>query len=70
MEHAMHHLLVNFIGPLMLPVLMLCLLCMIGGARPEPIITGLIGLLSDLLRFAFQLIQAVLVALIGRGRRW
>ncbi len=71
MEDLTQWFLVNVFSPLLLPIFLIGLLCQIADVRPEPVINGILGILSDIIRFAFGLLSQLVKALIpsARGRK-
>lgn len=75
MENLMHQFLINFLSPLLLPIFMIGFLCMIAGVKPDGVISGIFSIISDLISFAFRLIQMLLSAIFRKSpgpakRRW
>jgi hypothetical protein len=64
MENATHWFLINILSPLLLPIFVIGLLCMIAGVRPEPIVAGCLNLFADVLRYGLSLVQMLLAALL------
>lgn len=64
MPDLTHWVLVNILGPLMLPIFALATLCMIAGAKPEPIVSGFISLIGSVIGGLLRLFMAVLTALL------
>jgi hypothetical protein len=54
--------LASILGPLMLPLFALATLCMIAGARPEPIVTGFISLITSVIAGVFHLLSLLISA--------
>lgn len=71
MEDLTQWFLVNVLSPLLLPIFLIGLLCLIADVRPEPIINGVLGIFSDIIRFAFGLLSLLVKALLpgARGRK-
>jgi hypothetical protein len=49
----------------MLPLFMVASLCIIAGARPEPVITGLLSIVGSVVTSAFSLMRYVISACIA-----
>lgn len=64
MPDLTHWVLVNILGPLMLPIFALATLCTIAGAKPEPIVSGFISLISSVIGSVLRLFIAILTALL------
>jgi hypothetical protein len=67
MQDITNWMLQNILGPLMLPIFMLAILCMIAGARPEPIVGGFLSLLAAAITAVFRLLTTVIAALRPRS---
>lgn len=67
MESLVNWMLQNILGPMMLPVFMLAILCMIAGARPEPVVVGFLNVVAAAITGVIRLLGAVLNALFRAG---
>jgi hypothetical protein len=63
MPDLTHWMLVSILGPLMLPVFMLITLCMIAGAKPEPIVGSFISLIGAVVVGCVRLLSMLLSAI-------
>lgn len=64
MTDLTHWFLTSILGPLMLPVFALATLCMIAGAKPEPIVTGFVSLIASCVATIFRLLGAIVSAVL------
>jgi hypothetical protein len=63
MTDLTHWFLTSILGPLMLPLFALATLCMIAGARPEPIVAGFVSLVASVIVGLFRLLITIISAI-------
>jgi len=68
MPDLSHWFLTSVLSPLLLPVFMLMLLCMIAGARPESITLAFISMIGTLITGFFQMLVALVRAITPQRR--
>ena len=61
----MHAFLTNLISDVMLPVFVVMILCAIAGAKPEPIVKGMLDIAVSLINNLFKLAMAIVGGLFG-----
>ena len=60
----MHAFLTNLISDIMLPLFVIMILCAIAGAKPEPIVNGVIDIVVSLITGIFKLAMAIVSGLV------
>ena len=70
MEDLIQWLLVNILSPLLLPLFLIGMLCVIADVRPEPVITGVLKIFGGIIQFVLALVTLIFKYFTGvRGRK-
>lgn len=65
MNDITNWVLTSILGPLMLPLFALATLCVIAGAKPEPIVTSFLSLIMAVINGFFRLVGMLVSAAFG-----
>jgi len=65
----MDAILTNIVSTLMLPLFIVMILCTIAGARPEPVVKGILDLLGSVVVGFFRLAALLIQAIFGLRKR-